>query len=132
MYNEVNVNRCLPAVFGTTSALSCRREIKCLEGQTENKVSPLDPVPQHAGLHAQDVGERHCVFPSTVSCVVGTVAPLTSKVTLPRGSLSAAMSKKTVGLLLAAAGPLLHIRAAVTASEHSLILFDTSNIFFFV
>lgn len=54
---------------------------------------------------------------------------LTSKVTLPRGSLSAAMSKYTSGFLFAAAGPLLYRRAAVNAKEQNFILFDRSNIF---
>lgn len=53
---------------------------------------------------------------------------LTSKVTLPSCWLSAAMSKYTVGFFLAAAGPLLHMRATVTAAEQNFILFDKSNI----
>ena len=52
--------------------------------------------------------------------------PLTSKVTLPSGSLSAEMSKNTVGLRLAAAGPLLHRRAAVKPREQNRSLWDRS------
>ena len=39
------------------------------------------------------------------------------------------MSKYTVGFLLAAAGPVLYMRAKVNAREHTFILFVKSNIF---
>lgn len=56
-----------------------------------------------------------------------TSLALTSKVTRPSGSLSAAMSKNTTGLLLAWA-PVAYMRAAVNASEHNLILLLIINI----
>lgn len=96
----------LPAVFGTTSALSCKYINK---------------------------GTMRGTLKQAVACCQTFLAvllriPLTSKVTRPRCSLSAAMSKYTVGFLLAVAAPLLYRRAAVNATEQNFTRFDKSNI----